>query len=308
MDRALADRDRANRMLDAYGRLLTARQQRLLARYYRDDLSLGEIAAQMRVSRQAVHDGLRRAVGALERYEGALGLAAKTLKGERAAHRTAPPGDGPGRAEHYSTADPASRPLRRTVQATLRGRPWAFEAASGVFAHRSLDSGTRVLVETMRIGMDDWVLDLGCGYGPIGLVAATLAPKGGAVLIDVNRRAAALARANVDRSALPNVRVLVGDGASAIRSDTVDVVVTNPPVRQGRRVVLRFVDDARRVLRPGGRFYFVARTAQGAKTLARLVGERFGHVQKIRTSAGYRVYEAIRTAAETGRARETHGV
>ncbi|MGH2397105.1 MAG: putative DNA-binding protein, partial [bacterium] len=55
MDRALADRDRANRMFDAYGRLLTTQQQRLLQRYYQDDLSLGEIAAQTRVSRQAVH-------------------------------------------------------------------------------------------------------------------------------------------------------------------------------------------------------------------------------------------------------------
>lgn len=283
MDRALADRDRANRMFDAYGRLLTARQQRLLERYYQDDLSLGEIAAQMRVSRQAVHDGLRRAVGALQRFEAALGLAAQGRKGERAAP-----------AEHYSTPAPASRPRQRTIQAVLRGRPWVFEVASGVFAHRRVDEGTRVLIETMRIDGGDRVLDLGCGYGPIGLVAASLASKGRAVLIDVNRRAAALARANAERSGLRNARVLVGDGAGAIRSAAVDVVLTNPPIRQGRRVVLRFVDDAWRVLRPAGRFYFVARTAQGAKTLARLVGERFGHVQKIRTLAGYRVYEAIR--------------
>ncbi|MGQ0551182.1 MAG: YlxM family DNA-binding protein [Armatimonadota bacterium] len=306
MDRALADRDRANRMFDAYGRLLTAQQQRLLQRYYQDDLSLGEIAAQMRVSRQAVHDGLRRAVGALERYEAALHLAGNAEK----ANRTRREEKRPERAqpEHYSTPVPVSRLRPRTLQATLRGRPWVFEVASGVFAHRGVDAGTRVLIETMRIDAHDRVLDLGCGYGPIGLVAASLAPKGGAMLIEINRRAAALARANVDRCTLRNVRVLVGDGAAAIRSGALDVVVMNPPIRQGRGVVLRLIDDARRILRPGGRLYFVARTAQGAKTLARLAGERFGHVRKIRTSAGYRVYEAIRGPREQGVAGETGDV
>ncbi len=306
MDRALADRDRANRMFDAYGRLLTAQQQRLLQRYYQDDLSLGEIAAQMRVSRQAVHDGLRRAVVALERYEAALHLAGNARKADRAR----PGNDRPesAQAEHYSTPVPTSRQRIRTLQAMLRGRPWVFEVAGGVFAHKGLDTGTRVLIETMRIGAEERVLDLGCGYGPIGLVAASLAPKGCAVLIDINQRAAALARANADRSALPNVRVLVGDGAAPIRSGRLDVVVTNPPIRQGRRVVLRFIDGARRVLRPGGRLYFVARTAHGAKTLARLVGERFDHVQKIRTAAGYRVYEATRGTREHGTAGEIEDV
>lgn len=298
MDRALADRDRANRMFDAYGRLLTAQQQRLLQRYYRDDLSLGEIAAQMRVSRQAVHDGLRRAVVALERYEAVLHLAGNARKADRTRRENERPAG--AQPEHYSTPAPTSRQRTRTLQAMLRGRPWVFEVTGGVFAHKGLDIGTRVLIETMRVGAEERVLDLGCGYGPIGLVAASLAPKGGAVLIDINQRAAALARANAERSALPNVRVLVGDGAAAIRSEHFDVVVTNPPIRQGRRVVLRLIEDARRVLRPGGRLYFVARTAQGAKTLARLVGERFGHVQKIRTSAGYRVYEAIRDTGEQG--------
>jgi 16S rRNA (guanine1207-N2)-methyltransferase len=74
-----------------------------------------------------------------------------------------------------------------------------------------------------------------------------------------------------------------------------DVVFTNPPIRAGRRVVRAFIDDAWRVLRPGGRFYLVARTAQGAKTLARLIDERFGAVREVALAHGYRVYEAVRT-------------
>ena len=295
MERALAGRDRANRMFDAYGRLLTGRQQRLLQHYYQDDLSLGEIASRMRVSRQAVHDGLRRAMGALERFETALGLVAKAARDDRTRR------DEARRVEHYFTRAPQSVPATRVLRATLRGRPWTFRVASGVFAGRGVDAGTRLLIETMRVGRGDRVLDLGCGYGAIGLVAARLAPRGGAWLVDANHRAAALARANAADNNVTNVRVLVGDGAGAIGDASVDVVVTNPPIRAGRRVVAAFVDDAWRVLTPVGRFYLVARTAQGARTLGRLIEARFDGVRTVATRAGYRVFEATRMAEVTRR-------
>ncbi len=284
MDPGFAPRDRANRMFDAYGALLTAQQRRLLQRYYQDDLSLGEIAEQMRVTRQAVHDGLRRALVAMERYERALGLVAA---GRPAGARRG--------GEHYFTPSPTSPRRPALLRATLRGAGWAFEAAAGVFSHRRLDPGTRLLIETMRVGRADRVLDLGCGYGPIGLVAASLAPRGGAWLVDANVRAARLALANAARNRLRNVRVIVGDAASAVQACSMDVVFTNPPIRAGRRVVRAFIDDAWRVLRPGGRFYLVARTAQGAKTLARLIDARFGAVREVALARGYRVFEAART-------------
>lgn len=281
VERALAGRDRANRMFDAYGALLTPQQQRLLRRYYQDDLSLGEIAAQMRITRQAVHDGLRRALAAMERFETALGLAGR--------------GGVAQGAEHYFASTPRSPQRPRVVRVALRGQPWAFQTAGGVFARRGLDAGTRLLIETMRVGRADRVLDLGCGYGAIGLVAARLAPRGRVWLIDANQRAAALAQTNADENGISNVRVVVGDGAAAVRDGSIDLVVTNPPIRAGRRVVETFIDDAWRVLRPGGRFYLVARTAQGAKTLNRLIASRFGAVRQASVARGYRVYEATRT-------------
>ncbi len=285
MERALAGRDRANRMFDAYGALLTPQQQRLLRRYYQDDLSLGEIAAQMRITRQAVHDGLRRALAAMERFEAALGLAGR--------------GGGGGGAEHYFASTPRSPQRPRVVRVTLRGQPWAFQTAGGVFARRGLDAGTRLLIETMRVGPADRVLDLGCGYGAIGLVAARLAPRGRVWLIDANRRAAALAQANAVENGISNVRVVVGDGAGAVRDGSIDLVVTNPPIRAGRHVVETFLDDTWRVLRPGGRFYLVARTAQGAKTIGRLIADRFAEVRQAAIAHGYRVYEATRTREMT---------
>jgi 16S rRNA (guanine1207-N2)-methyltransferase len=169
-----------------------------------------------------------------------------------------------------------------------------------------VDAGTRLLIDTMRVGKRDRILDLGCGYGAIGLVAASLAPHGIAWLIDTNQRAAALARANANGNRIANVRVLVGNAASGIGAGEVDLVLTNPPIRAGRAVVQGFIDEAWRVLRPGGRLYLVARTAQGARTLARLIGERFGEAREVASASGYRVHEATR-ARESG-SKETDGV
>jgi 16S rRNA (guanine1207-N2)-methyltransferase len=309
MERTLADRDRANRLFDVYGDLLTAQQRQVLRRYYGDDLSLGEIAGQMRVSRQAVHDGLRRALAAMERFEGVLHLvraeASVDPDTSAAAHTTVPVADG---GDHYFSKNPASRHRTRTVTATLRGRRWTLQSARGVFASRGVDPGTEALIDAMRIGDQDRVLDLGCGYGVVGLVAATMAPKGRVWLVDVNQRAATVAAANARANDVKNAAVSVGDAATAFPAEAFDVVLTNPPIRAGRAVVARFIDEAWRVLRPGGRFYLVARTALGARTIARVITDRFGAATQVAIRGGYRVYEAVRAPAQNAAGVRTNNV
>ncbi len=198
---------------------------------------------------------------------------------------------------HYFAPSPRVRSSPRVVRARLRGRQWEFVTDRGVFARGGVDRGTRLLAEAVRIEPTDHVLDLGCGYGPLGLVAAALAPAGRAVLVDINARAVELARENARRHGLDNVEVLQGDGCAPVAGCQFDVVVTNPPIRAGRATWRRLVREAWTVLRPGGRFYFVARTAQGARTLAREVAEVFGTVVEREREAGYRVYEAVRQQA-----------
>jgi 16S rRNA (guanine1207-N2)-methyltransferase len=196
--------------------------------------------------------------------------------------------------DQYFSPRPAAASRPRTVQARLRGRVWTFLTDRGVFARSGVDPGTRALIEAMRVEPRDRVLDLGCGYGPIGLVAAALAPEGRATLVDVNERAAALAVANARRHRLANVDVFVGDGTAPVRDRVFDVVAMNPPIRAGRAVLRRLLDEIHDVLRPGGRLYLVVRTAQGAKTLAREIEQRVGPVRELARQSGYRVYEAVR--------------
>ncbi len=186
-------------------------------------------------------------------------------------------------------------PRPRQVRARLRGREWTFVTDRGVFARGGVDAGTRLLIEAMRIAPADHILDVGCGYGPVGLVAAALAPLGQAVLVDVNERAVMRAAENARVNGVSNVEVLQGDGCGPVASRLFDTAVTNPPIRTGKATLRRLVREIWQHLRPGGRLYFVARTAQGAKTLARDVAEVFDTVTELERESGYRVYEAVKT-------------
>lgn len=204
---------------------------------------------------------------------------------------SAPPGP-----SHYFSPKPTSPSRRRWVRVAVGGRVLQFATDRQVFSYRAVDRGTRLLLDALEVGRADEVLDVGCGYGVVGIVAAARAPEGRAVLVDVNERAVALSRENARRNGLRNVEVLEGDLYGPVGGRRFDVVATNPPIRAGRAVVRALVEGAREHLRPGGRFYLVARTAQGARTLGRLVGEVFGNVEEVARGGGYRVYRAVREA------------
>jgi 16S rRNA (guanine1207-N2)-methyltransferase len=204
---------------------------------------------------------------------------------------------GPAGSSQYFALRPqvSSRPQR--IRARLRGREWVFMTDRGVFGRGAVDPGTRLLIETMHIAPADQVLDVGCGYGPVGLAAAALASNGLAVLVDVNERAVDLAAQNARLNNVSNVEILLGDGGAPVAGRMFDVVVTNPPIRAGRATLMRLVRDAWDILKPGGRLVFVVRTAQGAKTLAREVAAIFGTVTELAQKGGYRVYETVKGTA-----------
>lgn len=201
--------------------------------------------------------------------------------------------------EHYFTTHPTSAASRRTVTVSLRGRAYRLTTAGGVFARRGLDPATRLLIETLDVRGGETVLDLGCGTGAVGIASATQAPGVRVVLLDRNARAVALARDNAAENHAATAWVVQGDATAPLRREAFDVVATNPPIRAGRAVVRRFIEGAREVLRPGGRFFLVARTAQGARTLGRLIAEIFGTSEEVARGSGCRVFRAVR--ADAGR-------
>lgn len=198
--------------------------------------------------------------------------------------------------QHYFAREPAAPSRRHEVRATLRGRTYRFVTDRGVFSWAGIDTGTRLLIETMEFAPDARVLDLGCGYGAIGVAAAQLAPQGFVILTDVNARAVQLAQENVRRHQIRNAAVVQADGLRTFRAGVFDVVMCNPPLRAGNAVVYRLIEESRGRLKPQGQLWLVAQTKQGAKTLLRRIKEIFGWAEGYALQGGYRVIRARRRA------------
>lgn len=195
-------------------------------------------------------------------------------------------------AEHYFTPRPDAPTRPREVTDTLRGIRFTFATDAAVFSRGKVDKGTRLLIDQLPVPVVGKALDLGCGYGPIGLTVAACSPDAHVLLVDINERAVSLAARNAKRNGITNVTVRAGDGFAAAGDDRFALIASNPPIRAGKRVIYPWVEQAYEHLLPGGLLMVVARTNQGAQSLARKVQDVFGHCEEAAKGAGYRVLTA----------------
>jgi 16S rRNA (guanine1207-N2)-methyltransferase len=200
-------------------------------------------------------------------------------------------------AEHYFTEQPTSKPEPGLIRCTLRGLSLEFLTDSGVFSHRRIDAGTRLLIDSMILPPEGALLDLGCGYGPIGIVAARLSPGLRVWMTDINARAIDLAEENAARNGARNVRVLRGSLYEPVDGIEFDAIVSNPPISAGmRRVVGPLVAGSIRHLRDGGSLQLVVQSNKGGRTLAGLMEGAYGGFEVLARRGGYRVLRAVKGA------------
>lgn len=196
--------------------------------------------------------------------------------------------------EHYFTPRPQVASHELEFSAELRGWPFRFVTDRGVFSRGHVDRATALLAGALELPAAARVLDLGCGYGALGIVAARLAPAGHVILVDINERAAALAQRNLALNGITNAEVRVGDGVAPVRDLTFTDVVSNPPFRAGKAAVYALVEGARTVLEPGGRLWLVAGNKQGAPSLKRFLAGLFGSVTDVARGGGIHVLRAVK--------------
>jgi 16S rRNA (guanine1207-N2)-methyltransferase len=180
------------------------------------------------------------------------------------------------------------------VRCVLRGLEYEFFTSPGVFSYRRIDNGTRLLIESMVLPEGGRVLDVGCGYGPVGVVAARLAPGLEVWMTDVNKRAVALARRNSEWNGVEAV-VRRGDLYGPVGDLLFDAVLSNPPISAGmRRVVEPLVAGAADRLVEGGSLQVVVQTNKGGRTLASMMEGCFGGVEVLSRGSGYRVLRSVK--------------
>ena len=191
--------------------------------------------------------------------------------------------------EHYFTSSPKSQERFGLVRTCLCGTFFEFLTASSVFSKRKIDSGTRLLIESMVLPEKGCVLDVGCGYGAVGITVAKLNPKLHVVMTDVNARAVRLAKKNVELNRVTNTEVLYGFFYEPVEDLKFNSILSNPPVSAGMDTVKSIIVGASNVMAAGGSFQMVIRSKIGAKLLPALFSETFGNCEVVARESGFRV-------------------
>ena len=192
-------------------------------------------------------------------------------------------------AEHYYTPQPQSEHRERTIRSTACGLTLDFVTDAGVFSKNELDPGSRLLIESLP-PLSGRVLDLGCGWGPVGVFLARLNPQARLVLADVNERAIELARRNLEKNGVSG-ELILSDGFDRIEGGFRHVV-TNPPIRAGKQLIYAMFDEAFRRLEPGGTLTIVIRKQQGAPSALNHFKETYFSGEIITKDAGYWIIQA----------------
>ena len=198
-------------------------------------------------------------------------------------------------AEHYFSERPRSASKPRELRFLYRGSVLYFLVDQGIFASHGLDPGTALLIETMAPSPKDRVLDLGCGWGAIGIAAAKAAVEGHVVMTDVNRRAVQIARRNLHRNGVGNAEVRAGSMFAPVAEERFDLIATNPPYHVGRPAILELLEAAPQHLTPTGTLLLVGKGSQGIRFYQAWLEERWpGTVEVLARGSGYRVLAAVR--------------
>ena len=196
--------------------------------------------------------------------------------------------------EHYFTADPTTPFKRVPVRANVWGHWLELTSGSGVFAQGRLDVGTGVLLREAAPPVEAReVLDLGCGYGVIGLAVAVAVPEARVTAVDVNERALLLARENAEQLGVADrFRALTPEQVDP--GATYDEIWSNPPIRVGKEALHELMLQWLPRLRPGGRAVMVVGKNLGSDSLARWLADQGFPTDKLSSAKGFRVLESRR--------------
>ena len=194
-------------------------------------------------------------------------------------------------ADHYYTENPNSAHNEWQISATILGNTLSFTTDAGVFSRDGLDRGTEVMLEALP-SLEGRILDLGCGWGPVGAALGKKYPSLDIVMTDINQRAVDLSRRNLSANGVSNAQVVQGDAFENVEG-LFDAIITNPPIRAGKAVIYAMFDEARRYLVPGGSLYIVIRKQQGAPSALKYLSSIYASAETIGRGSGFHVIRTV---------------
>ncbi|CAF30110.1 class I SAM-dependent methyltransferase [Methanococcus maripaludis] len=199
---------------------------------------------------------------------------------------------------HYFSENPDSKHDESTISGMLRGKRFSFKTDSGVFSPKKIDKGTIILVEELELSKDDDVLDVGCGYGVIGISIAD--EVNSVTMTDLNNRSVGLTRKNIklNGKSEKNIEVFQGDLFEKVNNKKYSVIISNPPIKAGKELIHKIISKGHNLLNENGSIWVVIQTKHGAKSLTKYMEEIFGNVETVTISGGYRVLKSVNMGSE----------
>jgi 16S rRNA (guanine1207-N2)-methyltransferase len=191
--------------------------------------------------------------------------------------------------EHYFSEKPESELKLTKISARLRGSEIELWTGAGVFSGKKVDKGTELLANDCIIKENWRILDLGCGYGAVGISIAKAYPSSEVVMTDINNRAVKLARMNKKLHNLKNASVVQGDMYKNVPGKF-DAILLNPPQAAGKETCFKMIGESKGFMKKDGVLQVVARHNKGGKTLAEKMKSVFGNMEEVSIKSGYRIY------------------
>jgi 16S rRNA G1207 methylase RsmC len=176
----------------------------------------------------------------------------------------------------------------------LAGQTLNYRSTWGIFSPREIDEGTRLFMKHIKVNADDDCFDLGCGYGPIGLTLAKLAPRGQTLMVDKDFMAVEYSNKNAKNNGIGNANAILSNGFQHVDPALrFDLIASNIPAKVGKEMMSLMLHDARERLNLNGRLYLV--TINGLRQyMKRNLKEVFGNYKKLKQGAKYTVHLAVK--------------
>jgi len=195
--------------------------------------------------------------------------------------------------EHYYIENPKSKYVEYEVKTRIRNFDLYLKSASGIFSAKEIDRASKLLIEKAELPKKGKILDLGCGYGMIGIVASKVCPGCTVILTDINKRAIKIAKENVSLNRV-NAHVLQGNLYEPVKGEKFDVILLNPPMVAGREIVLKMIHQSVEHLNTKGSLQIVARKTKGGAFLFAEMKTLFREVKVLARSGGFWVVKGVK--------------
>ena len=196
--------------------------------------------------------------------------------------------------EHYYTADPTVKSDERKIEYEIAGNEFVFISDNGVFSKNHVDIATSFLMKTIYEELNGDILDVGCGYGVIGITAAKNENVRSVTMLDINHRALELCKRNSEKNKVDSkVKIIESNGFENV-DEKYDIIITNPPIRAGKSVIYKMYEDAKEHLRENGALYLVINKKHGAPSTITYLNTLFGNCEVLDKKTGFNVIKCVK--------------